>query len=65
MDIWPVLGALLPSAGVCALFVYVVRKMISADRDERAAQARLEAAERKAERGRTRGTGAGDGPPPV
>ena len=40
------LGALLPSAGVCALFVLVIRKMISADRDERAAQARLEAAER-------------------
>ncbi len=47
------LGALLPSAGVLALFVVVVRKMISADRDERAAQARLEAAERRAERERT------------
>lgn len=44
------LAALLPSAGVCALFVLVVRKMISADRDERAAQARLEAAERRAAR---------------
>ncbi|MEJ5867639.1 hypothetical protein WDV85_07785 [Pseudokineococcus sp. 5B2Z-1] len=50
MDLLPVLGALLPSAAVCALFVVVVRKMISADRDERAAQARLEAAERRAAR---------------
>lgn len=49
------LAALLPSAGVCALFVLAVRKMISADRDERAAQARLEAAERLAERERAAG----------
>ena len=55
------LGALLPSAGVCALFVLVVRKMISADRDERAAQARLEAAERRAERERTATGGTQDG----
>ena len=51
-DIWPVVAALLPSAAVCALFVVVVRKMISADRDERSAQARLEAEERLAARRR-------------
>lgn len=60
------LSALLPSAAVCALFVVVVRKMISADRDERAAQSRLEAEERRVERERARAAAAerGDGEPP-
>lgn len=61
------LGALLPSAGVCALFVFVMRKMIFADRDERAAQARLEAVERRTERERVARLGptADDGRPPA
>ncbi|MEJ5913910.1 hypothetical protein [Pseudokineococcus sp. 1T1Z-3] len=51
MEIWPVAAALLPSIGVCALFVYVVRKMVAADRNERAALARLDAAERRDDQG--------------
>ena len=35
MDFWSNLGALVPSIGVLALFVVVVRAMVLADRRER------------------------------
>lgn len=62
------LAALAPSAGVCALFVFAFRKMVAADRHERAAQARLEAEEdRRAAReaGRAPDGTTGPGRPPV
>lgn len=42
-----VLGALVPSTGVGLLFWFAVRAMISADRRERAAMAKMERAERE------------------
>jgi hypothetical protein len=39
-DLWANLGALVPSIGVLAIFVVVVRSMILADRRERSARAR-------------------------
>ena len=48
------LAALLPSAGVLLIFWIAIRAMLQADRRERIAQARIEAAER-------RGNSLGDG----
>ena len=42
------LGALVPSIGVGVLFYFVMRSIVRADRNERQAQARLEAEERLA-----------------
>ena len=44
------LAALVPSIGVGALFYFAMRSIIRADRHERQAQARLEAAERLTEK---------------
>ncbi|ROS78812.1 hypothetical protein [Cellulomonas sp. PhB143] len=44
-DIWPALGALVPSVGVGLLFWFAMRAVIRADRNERLAVARLEAAQ--------------------
>lgn len=40
------LAALVPSIGVGALFYFVMRAIVRADRNERQAQARIEAKER-------------------
>ena len=50
-----VLAALVPSVGVGVLFFLVIRALVNADRNERAALARLEAQERaqKAAEGET------------
>lgn len=44
------LGALVPSIGVGLLFWFAIRAMINADRRERAALAKLDAAERESGR---------------
>jgi threonine/homoserine/homoserine lactone efflux protein len=54
------LTALLPSAGVLLIFWIAVKAMLEADRRERSAQARFEAAER----GKNT-PGAPSGPPPA
>jgi hypothetical protein len=54
--------ALLPSAGVLLVFWIGIRAILDADRHERSAQARIEAAERKAARSHM--DGAGDSSPP-
>jgi heme exporter protein D len=41
------LAALLPSAGVLLIFWLAIRAILQADRRERVAQARIEAAERR------------------
>ena len=51
-----ILVAILPSTGVLVLFVIAIRALVGADRRERAAQARWEAAA-------TRPADAGDGAP--
>ncbi len=43
----PFLTALLPSAGVLLIFWIAIRALLQADRRERSAQARIEAAERR------------------
>lgn len=43
-----VLAALIPSLGVGFLFFLAIRALVNADRNERAAVARLDAEERKA-----------------
>ncbi|QJW35801.1 hypothetical protein [Cellulosimicrobium protaetiae] len=43
MDIWPTLAALIPSIGVGVLFYVAMRAIVRADRNERAALARLDA----------------------
>lgn len=43
---WQGLGALIPSIGVGLLFYVAIRAIVRADRNERAAVARFEAAER-------------------
>lgn len=48
---WVAVGALVPSAGVGFLFFLAIRALINADRTERAALARLDAADRAAENG--------------
>jgi hypothetical protein len=44
------LAALLPSIGVGLLFWFAIRALVNADRTERQAMARMDAAERQAER---------------
>ncbi|MBD8059411.1 hypothetical protein IC607_10570 [Cellulomonas sp. JH27-2] len=46
----PALAALIPSIGVGVLFWFGMRAVINADRTERQALARMDAAERDAER---------------
>ncbi|MFF1530522.1 hypothetical protein [Cellulomonas sp. NPDC058312] len=55
MNIGPALAALLPSVGVGLIFWLVIRSLMNADRTERAALARMDAAE-AAESERTNGT---------
>jgi len=55
--LWQVVAALIPSIGVGLVFWFVMRAVIHADRRERQAVARLEAAERDARRS---GTAAGN-----
>jgi len=50
-DWGPALAALIPSIGVGVLFWFGMRAVINADRTERQALARMDAAERAAERG--------------
>ena len=66
------LVALVPSAGVLFIFWIAIKALLEADRRERAAQARIEAEQRREERANasapvthsTEGTGAGaDGEP--
>jgi len=49
-DWGPALAALIPSIGVGVLFWFGMRAVINADRTERQALARMDAAERAAER---------------
>ena len=51
MDIWPTLAALIPSIGVGVLFYVAMRAIVRADRNERAALARLDAEQESAARG--------------
>ncbi|MBE9927341.1 hypothetical protein G8C93_15770 [Cellulosimicrobium cellulans] len=51
MDIWPTLAALIPSIGVGVLFYVAMRAIVRADRNERAALARLDAEQDSAARG--------------
>jgi heme exporter protein D len=55
------LVALVPSVGVLLVFWIGIRALLQADRRERAAQARIEAAERLA----NNRAGAADSPPPA
>ncbi|WP_456846196.1 hypothetical protein [Cellulomonas sp. P5_C6] len=48
------LAALLPSIGVGLLFWFAIRALVNADRTERQAMARMDAAERAAEVAATR-----------
>lgn len=41
--LWPILAALLPSAGLLFLFYVIMRRIIEADRRERAAERRWQA----------------------
>ncbi|WP_106817348.1 hypothetical protein [Janibacter massiliensis] len=41
-QVWPYLAAILPTIGVAILFWIVIKNLITADRNERAAQARWE-----------------------
>ena len=58
------LMALLPSIGVGLLFWFAIRAVVNADRTERAAIAKMDAAERQAERVAARNN-AEDSPPAV
>ncbi|OLT48039.1 hypothetical protein [Cellulosimicrobium sp. CUA-896] len=49
-DVLPVLAALVPSVGVGLLFWVAMRYIVRADRNERAALARLDAEERRPDR---------------
>jgi uncharacterized protein (DUF2062 family) len=42
-EFWPAVGALIPSIGVGVLFYFAMRAIVRADRNERAALARLDA----------------------
>src|SRR5690606_36236029 len=48
MDIWPTVAALIPSIGVGVLFYVAMRAIVRADRNERAALARLDEEEARA-----------------
>lgn len=41
--LWPIIAALLPSAGLLFLFYVIMRRIIEADRRERAAERRWQA----------------------
>lgn len=58
--------ALVPSIGVLFIFWIGIRALVQADRRERAAQARIEAAERRDNRGASRAVpiSPGDAPAP-
>jgi hypothetical protein len=58
MDIWPTVSALIPSIGVGVLFYFAMRAIVRADRNERAALARLDAEHESRASGN--GTGAHD-----
>ncbi|WP_109473438.1 hypothetical protein [Ornithinimicrobium cavernae] len=47
--VWPILAALIPSAGLLFLFFLILKRIVEADRRERAAERRWEA-EREAMR---------------
>lgn len=51
MDIWPIVSALIPSIGVGVLFYFAMRAIVRADRNERAALARLDAEQESASGG--------------
>lgn len=42
-QVWPVIAALLPSAGLLFLFYVIMRRIVEADRRERAAERRWQA----------------------
>jgi len=50
--VWSSLIAVVPTAGVLFLFWVGIRALVQADRRERQAQARIEALERREDRGR-------------
>lgn len=50
--LWPIVAALLPSAGLLFLFYVIMRRIIEADRRERAAERRWQA-ERDATRSKS------------
>lgn len=41
--LWPILAALIPSAGLLLLFFFILKRIIEADRRERAAERKWEA----------------------
>lgn len=47
MGLSDVVTALMPTVGLSVLFYFVIKKVINADRNERAAQAQMEEQERK------------------
>ena len=55
----PFLTAVIPSLGVLLIFWVAIRALVQADRRERSAQARIEAAERRQNSPGAPGTGAG------
>ncbi|WP_454050906.1 hypothetical protein [Cellulomonas sp. Marseille-Q8402] len=50
MNIGPALAALLPSVGVGLIFWLVIRALVNADRSERAALARMDAEDARADK---------------
>lgn len=41
--IWPIMAALIPSAGLLLLFFFLMKRIVEADRRERAAERRWQA----------------------
>lgn len=41
--LWPILAALIPSAGLLLLFFFILKRIIEADRRERAAECKWDA----------------------
>lgn len=60
-DLLPALGALVPSVGVGLLFWFAMRYIVRADRNERAALARLDAEEEMRSTAVVHSTVRGDG----
>ncbi|WP_435737042.1 hypothetical protein V5D56_20130 [Cellulosimicrobium sp. PMB13] len=60
-DLLPALGALVPSVGVGLLFWFAMRYIVRADRNERAALARLDAEEEMRSAAAVHSTVRGDG----
>ncbi|WP_114907362.1 lysyl-tRNA synthetase [Ornithinimicrobium murale] len=54
--VWPILAALIPSAGLLALFFFILKRILEADRRERAAERKWDA-ERAALRDGSAGRG--------